>query len=247
MKTRHGWQVVYNAQGLVDSKGQVIVAADVSDQMPDQEQLVPLLEQGRENTGCYPVETVADAGYYSGANLTDTEGLTDLIVPDKRAKQKDGPQGWAFHKDHFVYDAARDVYICPQGKELPFERYTANGKGTPKQRQYRCHDCAGCPHRSQCTRSPNGRSLKISVHDAKMRAHGEKMKTERARQRMKQRAPLVEGAFGITKEQMHAHRFLLRGLENVRAEWYLLCAAFNLRKLHKAWQRTAIQPVAMAA
>ena len=45
------------------------------------------------------------------------------------------------------------------------------------------------------------------------------------------REQLVEPAFGITKEQLGAWRFLLRGLANVTAEWTMLATAFNLRNL----------------
>ena len=50
---------------------------------------------------------------------------------------------------------------------------------------------------------------------------------------------LVEPVFGIIKEQQQAHRFLLRGLPNVSAEWSLLATAFNLRTLWRVWRATA--------
>ena len=45
----------------------------------------------------------------------------------------------------------------------------------------------------------------------------------------------VEPVFGILREHLGLARFLHRGLAKVRAEWQLLCAAFNLRVLWKAW------------
>ena len=51
--------------------------------------------------------------------------------------------------------------------------------------------------------------------------------------------PLVEPVFGIIKEQQQAHRFLLRGLRNVVAEWTLLAIAFNLRTLWRMWGAAA--------
>ena len=45
------------------------------------------------------------------------------------------------------------------------------------------------------------------------------------------RKQTVEPVFGIIKEHMGGRRFLLRGLANVRAEWSLIAAAFNLRTL----------------
>jgi hypothetical protein len=48
----------------------------------------------------------------------------------------------------------------------------------------------------------------------------------------------VEPAFGIIKEQQAGRRFLLRGLDNVRAEWSLLAVAFNLRMLMRTCKLT---------
>lgn len=55
---------------------------------------------------------------------------------------------------------------------------------------------------------------------------------------MRQRAAVVEPVFGIMKLQMSLDRFRLRGSEAVKAEWHLLCAAYNLRKLFKHGQWT---------
>jgi transposase len=47
------------------------------------------------------------------------------------------------------------------------------------------------------------------------------------------RKAIVEPVFGCWKEQRNFRRFLLRGLEGVRAEWLLLCATHNLQKLFR--------------
>ena len=46
---------------------------------------------------------------------------------------------------------------------------------------------------------------------------------------------MVEGVFGVIKHAMGVRRFLLRGLEKVRAEWTWVCTAFNLKKLLRIW------------
>ena len=40
----------------------------------------------------------------------------------------------------------------------------------------------------------------------------------------------MEPVFGYWKEHWNFRRFLLRGLDNVTAEWLLHCATHNLRK-----------------
>ena len=44
---------------------------------------------------------------------------------------------------------------------------------------------------------------------------------------------MVEPVFGITKEQKHFRRFLLRGIEKVEAEWSFACATFNLWRMSR--------------
>ena len=48
-----------------------------------------------------------------------------------------------------------------------------------------------------------------------------------------QRKAVVEPVFGQIKEARGFRRFLLRGLEKVRAEWQLICATHNLLKLYR--------------
>jgi hypothetical protein len=68
MKSGNGYIQGYNAQAAVDSKHQVIVAIGVSNQAPDVEHLVPMLERIETSTGTMPATFIADAGYWSEAN-----------------------------------------------------------------------------------------------------------------------------------------------------------------------------------
>lgn len=42
----------------------------------------------------------------------------------------------------------------------------------------------------------------------------------------------AEGVFAMIKEDMNFRRFLTRGNDNVKAEWYLVSMAYNILKLH---------------
>jgi hypothetical protein len=52
-----------------------------------------------------------------------------------------------------------------------------------------------------------------------------------SRTRYRLRKSVVEPVFGQIKECLGFRRFLLRGIENVKSEWSLVCSAHNLRKL----------------
>lgn len=76
----------YNAQIVVDSKGQVIVAVGVSNQAPDHEYLIPMLE--RTKAAGSPERLSADAGYMSADNAEHCkrEGI-DAYISTRRQRR----------------------------------------------------------------------------------------------------------------------------------------------------------------
>jgi transposase len=105
MKTSDGsFHQCFNGQAIVDSQAQVIVAAELSDQAPDAEQLEPALGQLQENLDAIDAELpegaalTADAGYFSEENVTITSahGLDPFIATGrfKRSEpQAPAPRG----------------------------------------------------------------------------------------------------------------------------------------------------------
>ncbi len=61
-----------------------------------------------------------------------------------------------------------------------------------------------------------------------------RLRTQRGQHYYRQRMLTSEPVFGQLKQAMGFRQFLLRGGAKVRAEWALLCTAFNLRKLWSA-------------
>ena len=64
-----------------------------------------------------------------------------------------------------------------------------------------------------------------------------KLRTARGRATYKKRKAVLEPVFGQIKAARGLRAFLLRGLENVRAEWSLICLTHNLLKLFVAGRR----------
>jgi hypothetical protein len=79
------FEQAYNAQVVVDSQAQVIVAAAVTQEANDKQQLVPMLMAVQDHMGQLPEKASADTGFFSEANVTDKklEGV-DLYVPSER-------------------------------------------------------------------------------------------------------------------------------------------------------------------
>lgn len=89
-KTHDGFAQGFNCQAGVDGANQIIVSQAVTNQPPDVQHLIPVLEQVIENCGKPPAKTTADAGYFSQANVAKAESLgTDPYVATGR--QKHGP------------------------------------------------------------------------------------------------------------------------------------------------------------
>jgi transposase len=65
----------YNAQIAVDEAHQIIVAAAVSNQAPDCEYFVPMLDRVVDNCRAVPERTTADSGYFSAANVRAAEHM----------------------------------------------------------------------------------------------------------------------------------------------------------------------------
>lgn len=80
----------YNAQAAVDGHAQVIVAADVTQEVVDRAQLLPMCECMRETLGRLPEAITADAGYWHTVSLESPAlGGCDVIVsPDAMHRWK---------------------------------------------------------------------------------------------------------------------------------------------------------------
>lgn len=241
MKIGHGIAPAYNAQAMVspveqdgEPTGMLITAADVVAVVNDNYLLAPMMERAEEATGTRTPMTLADAGYFSGRDLADCEGRgQQVVVPESRERLLRSP----YHKDQFTYDEPSDSFECPQGQTLHFIGIIEDKRGV-SMRTYRASAgvCQQCPVYGVCTKSKRGRSLAVGPHDDVLRRHRAWMSTDLAKEVYRLRKQLVEPVFGITKEQMGARRFLLRGLVNVAAEWNLLAVAFNLRTLWRVWR-----------
>jgi Transposase DDE domain len=77
----------YNAQAAVDGAAQIIVAAAVTQEADDKQQLVPMLTRVVANCGETPAVASADSGYFSEAAATaDAVAAIDLYVAPDRQK-----------------------------------------------------------------------------------------------------------------------------------------------------------------
>lgn len=80
----------YNCQAAVDATAQVIVAADVSNQCPDNGHFVPMLEQVQTNCQAVPEVAMADSGYWAPQVPAHCQGLAaEVYIATERKKHGD--------------------------------------------------------------------------------------------------------------------------------------------------------------
>ena len=91
----------YNAQIAVDSAQQIIVAAEITQDSNDKQQLAPMLERVAQNMGTKPVAATADAGYFSEEQLTDkrVEGIELYVATGKQKHGEEEPPDAMEHGD----------------------------------------------------------------------------------------------------------------------------------------------------
>lgn len=216
--------VGYNAQIAVDATQHLIAAEEVTREPNDAALLLPMAHAAREALGVEKIAAVADRGYYSHEQVrTCAEAGIEAYVP---APRRTAAGEGEYPIERFCYDMQRDLYLCPQGREL--RRHSDTTKASGRHRTY--YDsavCRDCLVRPQCTR---GAYRKLTVHE-----HQELIAAAQARLRerpeiLKQRHALAEHPFGTLKFWLGYRAFLCRGLEMVRAEFSLSCLAYNLRR-----------------
>jgi len=166
------------------------------------------------------------------------EGLA-VVVPMPEATDKRWDKG-EFQKSNFEYDEKRDVYICPLKEELTYERTRRKSHGKYLIRVYRCRHGSECPKRRQCSHDKRGRKVERAEHEWAVERQRVKQREPTKREILKKRKTIVEPVFAQIKEHGAFRRFSLRGLENVKTQWTLICTAFNMRKLYRHWTAGAL-------
>ena len=83
----------YNCQAAVDDDSQIIVAADITQSTVDKQQVKPMVEHIKTNTGQKPKKLSADTGYFSEDNVETLtqEGIDAYIATGKRKHNEPPP------------------------------------------------------------------------------------------------------------------------------------------------------------
>ena len=191
MPSSHGVVQGYNAQALVDSKHQVILAAEAFSSQ-DHENLKPMLAGAKKNVAAIGKDETyfqgkpltADSNYHSYAALVVCKDeKVDAYIPDIQFRKRDprfadqqrfkegvhgrqrpAPKPRLFSVSDFSFDATKQVYLCPQGKKLTCHaRHQTHRYRTYDVYHARVQDCAACPVKTCCLSKPTTSRRYLSV------------------------------------------------------------------------------------
>jgi hypothetical protein len=259
-----GFAPNYTPTAMVDVESGMIAECDVLNDMAEEQQLLPALDEVRRDFGAKPNAVLADGLFETGPNLVALEevGVTLYSPPSQTdpalnpALRDDLSQPVAadkvelllmhvtssktkaqqFDKAAFIYDAAQDVYWCPNGKRLAYHHTTPNQRrqGTAYRRRYRANaaDCATCPLKSRCVQtSARQRSLSRDQYESHRERQARHMAKPESQEIYKLRRHAGETPFAWIKQRFGLRQFLVRGLDRVRVEWRWAATAFNLSRM----------------
>ena len=199
METKQGSDMGYRTHYVVDGgKARIILAAlvtpfEVTDNLP----MLDLIWRTRFRWKLWPRQVTGGRRYGTEDNLVaiEDQGIRAYIpIPDMDHRTQ------FFSSQQFKYDAERDIYVCPAGKELHFDQ----PHSTDRSLRYRARakDCNHCPLKAQCTTSNQGRTLCRSVDEDcldRVRAY---RSTEAYKKALRKRQVWVEPLFAEGKSGM---------------------------------------------
>jgi transposase len=246
------YRPLYNVQTVSDLPTDFVLAYEVFAQHSDSGTLQTLMNKIHDS-GIQVEDLLADAGYPVGEDLEFCErsGIT-LYAPwqensstAKRKKQSSEPR---LEKDEFQWDDACEVYVCPEGKELPYSHQKTRQRARGETIRFDVYqaspsDCTACPLQARCTTAPQtGRTVRRDPYQEEIDRLKTRMQTETAKSLYKYRSQTIERVFADFKEHRNLRRFRGRGLSRARTQLGLTVLGHNLRLLAKLREKKKHEP-----
>ena len=177
---------------------------------------------GGDGSGNEPPAWYGDSAYGSGELRDAIAAAGHQAVIEPRPVQR--PVEGGFTIDDFAVSPAGDVVTCPAGVARPVARSGRVTFGAA---------CRGCPLRAKCTTCATGRSLKLTGHDAALRAARAAWTSDPGlRQAYARHRPNVERAIAqVATWRGRRLKLRYRGVTKNHAWLKRRSAALNLRNL----------------
>src|SRR6202140_699609 len=221
----------YSDNYLIDVKFGVIVDVEASRAIRQAEVGAAriMLERTEQCFGLKPDRLAADTAYGSAPMLNwlvEEKKITPHIPVIDKSRREDG----TFSRGDFRYDAKRDVYDCPGGKELGTSGTVHDGKTL----LYRASklDCDRCSLKSRCCPKEPARKIPRDIHEHARDVARLLVGTDAFEQSRRDRKR-IEMRFAHLKRILRLNRLRLRGPRGAQDEFVLGAIAQNLRRFAK--------------
>jgi transposase len=224
---------------LIDNAHCIILGVEATRARFRQETLAArrMLVKVKERFGVCPESVGGDKAYGSGeflAWLLERNIQPHIPVIDRRHQTHR-----RFTREQFQYDPVANVFDCPQGQALRFQRVTREQQGYI----YRTTEsqCRGCPVKKRCTPAPF-RKIFVHWHEPARQVARELAHTPAYACSKRERSK-IEALFSELKLRVGLRRVRLRRLWNVAEQFYLAATAQNLKRMVKFLVRRELMPV----
>lgn len=225
-------EVAYNVQAMVDAQHCLLLDYRVTNRN-DSKAMGNMVRRAKSIVGNCSFTVLFDKGYHTGSELEIAQrlGITTLVAIPAPAASAPDP---AYNLEHFAYDPARDVYVCPQQQVL-----TTNGSIYTKNRgysnqtsfhQYRTSACKRCVARDLYTTAKNGKLIERNTYTPVFEKNRQNIAA--APSLYKRRQAIVEHPFGTLKRQWgYSYVLPKKGIARASADVGLMLVAYNLRRI----------------
>jgi len=220
-------EVVYNIQNTVDSKYNIPIDYKLTN-TTDRKAMGNMLRRAKTILRTNGFAALYDKGYHSGSEFetADKLGIDVLVAIPNVASQAPNPK---YNVENFTYDKQRDIYICPEGKQL-----TTTGKLHLTQRsnfkRYTTKACLSCSAKEECSKSKYGKAIQRSEY--KELIDNNKIRVENNKEYYKKRQAIVEHPYGTIKRQWgFSYIMTKKFMQRAEADVGLIFTAYNLRRI----------------
>lgn len=212
-----------------DAKGVITAQVTTGGAVPEDEQLMGLVEQHHLHTGVAAETVVADSQYGTAGNyLACADRGIQAHMADWKVQHQGGTHT-QFGPDQFRYDPVTDTYQCPGGKTL--YRYRKRPDRPTWEYKAARSVCVQCPLRDQCTSSLSGRRIHRHERQAQLDNLRALANSPAARKDRRRRKHLIEGSFADATNNHGFKRSRWRRLWRQQIQDHLIAACQNVRIL----------------
>ena len=221
----------YQIHRGVDAKCEVITTTEVTPgEVHEAHRMQALIDSHEKNTATKVEAAIADSKYGTLDNYVacSDRGIKAHVPSLEQTQKGSGRQKDIFSKGVFIYDYAKDIFICPAGQILKKRKYRKKRKHYEYAASKKT--CNSCALKQNCTRSKTGRTLKRHVRQDDIDLTLTESMSAESKKDIKTRQHLMERSFARgTRYGFKRARW--RRLWRVQIQEYLTAGIQNMMVL----------------